>query len=91
MLFQGVLEEEESLACFFTPYLSFLGALFFLITEGRWKGMDLSFPVCIGHPLAIASCFKHVFIYLWLRHGMWDLSSLTEHQTHVPCSGSMES
>ena len=53
--------------------------------------MDLSFPVCIGHPLAIASCFKHVFIYLWLRHGMWDLSSLTEHQTHVPCSGSMES
>ena len=47
--------------------------------------MDLSFPLCIGHPLVIASCFKHVFIYLWLCHGMWDLSSLTEHQTHVPC------
>ena len=53
--------------------------------------MGLLFLVCFGHPLAIASCFKHLFIYLWLRHGMWDLSSLKEHQTLVPCTGSIES
>ena len=42
------LREEDGLVCLLTPYPTFLGSLF-LITEGRWKGRDLSFLGCIGH------------------------------------------
>ena len=30
------------------------------------------------------------FFFIAALHGMWDLSSLTKDQTHVPCSGSTE-
>ena len=29
--------------------------------------------------------------FLTVPHGMWNLSSLTRGQTHIPCTGSMES
>ena len=31
------------------------------------------------------------FKFLAMPHSMWDLSSLTGGQTHVPCSGNLES
>ena len=31
------------------------------------------------------------FFFLVVPHGMWDPSSWTRDQTHVPCAGSMES
>ena len=37
----------------------------------------------------VKDCTLHLFMYLFLPNwGMWDLSSLSRDQTHIPCVGS---
>ena len=53
--------------------------------------------VAYKYPLCHHTCFSFLFFFsffFWLccgACGLWDLSSQTRDQTHIPCSGSLES
>ena len=72
---------------FITKKFFFFKKSFFicLAVSGVSCGMRTPLLPCTGFSLAEACGLGSCGVQAWLPQGMWDLSSLTRDQTHVPC------